>query len=102
MHPENDAAARIEALRRSIEEIDARIVRLLAERFAHVRALGAAKHQGGLPVESAAREAELRALHRAAAERAGIDPALVARLFALVLERSKAEQRAVGRRPRRA
>jgi chorismate mutase len=92
----------LDLLRARIEELDAEIVHLLGERFVHVRLLGRWKAMADVPVENPAREAELRALHRQAAERAGLDPALVQRIFEAVLEHSKAEQHAQGRRPKTA
>jgi len=92
----------LELLRARIEELDTAVIRLLGERFAHVRLLGRAKALAGLAVENPEREAELRAFHLRAAEREGLDPTLVGRVFEVVLEHSKAEQRAQGRRPKTA
>lgn len=92
----------LDLLRARIEELDAEILRLLGERFVHVRLLGRWKALADLPVENPAREAELHAFHQTVAEREGLDPVLVRRLFELVLEHSKAEQRAQGRRPKTA
>jgi chorismate mutase len=92
----------IEILRARIEELDSAILRLLGERFAHVRLLGRAKVVEGLAVENPEREAELRAFHLQVAQREGLDPTLVLRLFEAVLEYSKAEQHAQARRPKTA
>jgi chorismate mutase len=92
----------IEALRGRIAELDSAVIRLLGERFAHVRLLGRWKALAQDPIEDPARESELRALYLQAAQREGLDPALVLRVFAVVHEHSKAEQRAQGRRPKTA
>lgn len=92
----------VELLRARIDELDRAILRLLGERFAHVRLLGRAKALAGLALENPEREAELRALHLQAAQREGLDPELVRRLFEVVLEHSKVEQRAQARRPKTA
>jgi chorismate mutase len=92
----------IDIVRTRIGEIDTAILRLLGERFTHVRLLGRWKALAAVPVESPEREAELRALYLAAARREGLDPELVMRVLELVLEHSKTEQRAQARRPKTA
>jgi chorismate mutase/prephenate dehydrogenase len=92
----------IELLRARIDEIDTAIIRLLGERFAHVRLLGRAKAIAGAAIECPQREAELRALYVQAAQREGLEAELVLRLFETVLAHSKAEQHAVARRPKTA
>lgn len=92
----------MDVVRARIAEIDAAILRLLGERFAHVRLLGRWKARADLPVEDPQREAELRALYVKAAQREGLDLALVLRLFELVHERSRNEQHALARRPKAA
>jgi len=100
--PETRGAREIEALRARIEALDAQVIRLLGERFVHVRRLGRCKALAQEPVEDAARESELRALYVQAALHEGLDPDFVLTLFAQVHERSKSEQRARGRRPKTA
>jgi len=92
----------LELLRARIDEIDSAIIRLLGERFTHVRLLGRWKALAGLPVENPERENHLRALYLAAAQRESLDPTLVLKLFEVVLEHSKAEQHGQGRRPKTA
>jgi len=91
-----------EALRARIEALDARLVKLLGERFAVVRRLAGHKARYGVPVEDPARESELRALYVQAARHEGVDPEFVLRLFAVVHEHSRAVQRARRRRPKTA
>ncbi len=92
----------IEFLRARIEELDSAIIRLLGERFAHVRLLGRWKALEDLPVENPAREAELRALYLQASQREGLDPLLVLQIFEAVHAHSKAVQDAQSRRPKTA
>lgn len=82
----------IELLRAQIQALDGRILRLLAQRFAHVRLLGRAKMQADLPVEDRAREAELRLFYSRTAEREGLDPVLVQGIFSMVHAGARAEQ----------
>ena len=92
----------LDLLRARIEELDTAVIRLLGERFAHVRLLGRAKALAGIAVENPEREAELRAFHLQAAQREGLDSALVLGIFEVVLEHSKREQQAQARRPKTA
>jgi chorismate mutase len=87
----------IEVMRTRIEEIDTAILRLLGERFSHVRLLGRFEERAELPVEYPEREARLRELYLRSARREGLDPGLVLRVFEVVHERSRAEQRAQSR-----
>ncbi len=87
----------LERIRARIQELDEALIRLLAQRFERVRALGALKAAENLPIEDETREAALRAHHARVAEREGIDPALVRRVFEALLAESKVVQRAAGR-----
>jgi chorismate mutase len=99
---EEGASEGIEFLRARIEELDAGIIRLLGERFAHVRLLGRWKALLDWPVESPEREAELRALYLQAAQREGLDPLLVLQIFEAVHAHSRTVQSAQARRPKTA
>ena len=92
----------IEVMRSRIEQIDRAILRLLGERFSHVRLLGRFKARADVPVESPEREARLRELYLQTARREGLDPALVLRVLEAVIERSWQEQRLQVRRPKTA
>ncbi len=83
----------IEVHRTRIQELDGGIIRLLGERFAHVRRVGHLKESEGLPVEDPSREDELRRRYLDAAGRMGLDPALVLEVFEVVLEHSRRQQR---------
>ena len=87
-HGERDVAA----LRAHIQEFDLELIRCLGRRFEEVRILGELKRASGTPIVDLAREAELVALYRAEAAKAGLDPEFVLELFAVVLARSRREQ----------
>jgi chorismate mutase len=89
-------------VRSRIGEIDTAILRLLGERFSHVRLLGRWKALAAVPIESPERDGELRARYLQAARREGLDTMLVLRVLELVLEHSRAEQRAQARRSKAA
>jgi len=61
-------------IRRSIDNIDAALIHLLAERFKQTRKVGALKARKGLPPADPAREAQMIARLRALAASADLDP----------------------------
>ena len=61
-------------IRRSIDNIDAALIHLLAERFKQTRKVGALKAREGLPPADPAREARQIARLRALATEADLDP----------------------------
>jgi chorismate mutase len=61
-------------IRRSIDNIDAALIHLLAERFKQTRKVGALKARTGLPPADPAREAQQIARLRALAVDADLDP----------------------------
>ena len=68
------ADARLEGYRQSIDNIDAALVYLLAERFKVTKAVGAYKAEAGLPPADPGREGEQIARLRTLAESAHLDP----------------------------
>ena len=60
--------------RRSIDNIDAALVHLLAERFAHTQRVGMLKAEHGLPPADPAREQQQIRRLRSLADEAGLDP----------------------------
>ncbi len=78
--------------RKKIDEIDATLIALLSLRFDLVEQIGLAKKQSQIQVEDKDREAKLTALHKEIAEQEGIDPAIVERVFQVVLEESRKHQ----------
>lgn len=67
--------AEILSLRASIDNYDAALMHLLAERFKCTRRVGELKAQGGLPPEDLDREAQQIARLSRIATEAGLDPA---------------------------
>ena len=60
--------------RRSIDNIDAALVHLLAERFSHTQRVGLLKAEHGLPPADPAREQQQIERLRSLADAAGLDP----------------------------
>jgi chorismate mutase len=75
----------LQRLRSSIDNIDAALVHLLAERFKFTKAVGEMKAAHGLPPADPAREAELIARLRALAESAKLDPDFAEKFLAFIV-----------------
>jgi chorismate mutase len=72
-------------MRDSIDNIDAAIIHMLAERFRCTRAIGELKAQHGLPPGDPGREAEQVSRLRQLAVVSKLDPDFVEKFFALVI-----------------
>jgi chorismate mutase len=72
---DEETAARLGALRQSIDNVDAALVHMLAERFQFTQQVGRLKAQAGLPASDKQREADQIARLRRLAEEANLDPA---------------------------
>lgn len=83
----------VQEARSRIDEINERVVELLAERQAIVDELCELKADAGQPVRDPEREAELLDHVRAVANEAGLSPALAETLFEDILDHSVAAQR---------
>ncbi|MEN9740125.1 MAG: hypothetical protein RLZ72_391 [Actinomycetota bacterium] len=70
-----ETADRLRALRQSIDNVDAALVHMLAERFQFTQQVGRLKAEAGLPASDKQREAEQIARLRRLAEEANLDPA---------------------------
>ncbi|HUJ46874.1 MAG TPA: chorismate mutase [Rhizomicrobium sp.] len=79
-HPE------LQRLRDSIDNIDAALVYLLAERFKCTKAVGEFKAAEGLPPADLAREAEQVARLRALAASARLDPDFAEKFLAFIVQ----------------
>jgi len=82
----------LDALRVQIDDIDERIVNLLARRQEKVRKVIAIKKAAGLPVHQPSREEDLISQRRAQAARLGIDPDFVEELYRAVMRQSRVRQ----------
>lgn len=74
------------AYRERIDDLDERLIRLLAERFEITKAVGSYKAHAGLPPADPSREAEQVARLRAIATEAGMDPAFSEKVFRLIVD----------------
>src|SRR5580704_5825529 len=68
-------------IRHSIDNIDAALIHLLAERFKQTRKVGQLKARSGLPPADPAREARMIARLRALAVEADLDPEFAERFL---------------------
>jgi 3-deoxy-7-phosphoheptulonate synthase len=80
-------------LRADIDLVDREIVRLLARRVKRAVEIAHIKVEESIPLRSPDREVDLLADVREEAERLGLDPKVVHRLFEEILEYSRFEQR---------
>lgn len=90
-----DVPPELAALRLSIDNIDAALVYLLAERFRCTQQVGRFKAQTGLPPADPQREAAQIARLRALAESADLDPAFAEKFLAFVVEEVIRHHRAI-------
>ena len=89
----------LEELRAQIDEIDERLIRLLADRFGVTRQVGQLKAARDLPPIDSSREAQIEAKARRLADDNGLDADLVSTVLRAVIDRVVAEHRALA--PRR-
>ncbi|MDZ4739867.1 MAG: chorismate mutase [Alphaproteobacteria bacterium] len=75
----------LQRLRDSIDNIDAALIHLLAERFKFTQAVGELKASTGMPPADPAREAQQIARLRALAEKARLDPAFAEKFLNFIV-----------------
>lgn len=75
----------LDGYRSSIDNIDAALIHLLAERFKITQAVGHYKAEVGLPAADPEREARQIARLRALAEDAGLDPVFSEKYFRFIV-----------------
>ncbi len=82
---DDEAMGELRRLRGSIDNIDAALVHILAERFRCTQQVGALKARHGMPAADPAREAEQVARLRALAISARLDPDFAEKFLAFVI-----------------
>ena len=80
-----DPADELKRLRASIDNIDAAVVHMLAERFKATKAVGELKAANNLPPADKAREAEQIARLRKLANEADLDPDFAEKFLAFIV-----------------
>ncbi|MBV1834037.1 chorismate mutase [Novacetimonas pomaceti] len=85
-------------LRRSIDNIDAALIYLLAERFRHTQAVGRLKARHHMPPADPAREAQQVARLRALAKSANLDPDFAEKFLAFIIREVIRHHEAIARR----
>ena len=76
----------LEEYRSSIDNVDAALIHLLAERFRITHQVGVYKAQNGLPAEDKEREAAQVKRMRELAEEAGIDPVFSEKFLRFIIK----------------
>ncbi len=98
---EDEAVARLGELRHSIDNLDAAIVHLLAERFKCTQQVGALKAAHAMAASDPAREAvQIERLRRLAAE-ADLDPVFAERFLNFIIDEVIRHHRAIAARAER-
>jgi chorismate mutase len=82
----DDAPPELQRLRDSIDNIDAALVHLLAERFKCTKTVGEFKAAHGLPPADQAREAQQVARLRALAREAKLDPDFAEKFLSFIVQ----------------
>ena len=81
-----DPAAHLRRLRASIDNLDAALVHLLAERFKCTQEVGQLKAEAGMPPADPSREAYQIKRLRALADSSGLDPHFAEKFLNLVID----------------
>jgi len=82
---QNEVPAELTSLRQSIDNIDAALIHLLAERFKFTQSVGRLKATEGLPASDPAREAVQIERLRSLAVEAHLDPAFAEKFLQFIV-----------------
>ena len=83
---DQDPAVALQRLRASIDNLDAALVHLLAERFKCTQEVGLLKARSGMPPADPAREAYQIQRLRELADESGLDPHFAEKFLTLVID----------------
>ena len=83
---ESEAIERLQSYRLSIDNLDAALIHLLAERFRLTRAVGELKAEHDLPPGDPNREARMLERLRAIADQSGLDPEFAEKLYRFIID----------------
>ncbi len=97
MPVDQSALTELQDLRRSIDNIDAAMIHMLAERFRCTQRVGALKARHELPPADPAREAFQIARLRSMAEDAQLDPEFAEKYLAFIIREVIRHQEAIAR-----
>ncbi|MFS3136339.1 chorismate mutase [Gluconacetobacter sacchari] len=93
-----DAQETLLGLRRSIDNIDAALIYMLAERFRHTQAVGELKARHDMPPADPAREAQQVARLRELAVTARLDPDFAEKFLAFIIKEVIRHHEAIARK----
>lgn len=82
----------LEEMRKKIDEVDDRIVRLIAERIRQSQLIGKEKQNGGKPIQDAAREEKVIAHIKAVAREEKLDDKEIESLYRQIIKSSRGAQ----------
>ncbi|MGF1751345.1 bifunctional chorismate mutase/prephenate dehydrogenase [Vibrio cionasavignyae] len=89
-------SAELTPLRNKIDEVDKKMLELLAQRLSLVEQVGEVKSQHGLPIYAPDREAAMLASRRAEAEKVGVPPQLIEDILRRTMRESYASEKDSG------
>ncbi len=96
---EGEVSAELGRLRASIDNLDAALVHLLAERFARTQQVGELKARHGLPPADPDREAEQIARLRRLASQSHLDPEFAEKFLVFIVTEVVRHHEALTRQP---
>jgi chorismate mutase len=94
----SEALETLQALRRSIDNIDAALIYMLAERFRHTQAVGELKARHDMPPADPSREAQQVSRLRDLAAAARLDPDFAEKFLAFIIKEVIRHHEAIARK----